>query len=165
MAGADSTSIALRSVFYFLMKHPETMKKLRAEIDAAYANGTLTHPCQYNDASTLPYLSAVVKESTRVFPAFQVTMPRYAPAQGIEVCGTVIPAGYKLGMNPAVVQYINKDIFGEDATEFRPERWLESEERVRAMEKATITFGAGTRQCTGRPVRSIWLKLHSEIVP
>jgi hypothetical protein len=56
-----------------------------------------------------------------------------------------------VGINPAVVQY-DKGVFGEDAHEFKPERWLESEGRTRAMEKAVLTFGAGTRTCTGKNV-------------
>ena len=151
MAGADSTSIVLRAIFYFLMKNPDKLAKIRAEIDAAFANGTLSHPAQYNAAITLPYLNAVIKESVRLFPSFQVSMPRYAPARGLELCGKHIPAGYRVGMNPYVVQR-NQVAFGEDADNFRPERWLEGEERTRAMDKASISFGAGTRQCTGKNV-------------
>lgn len=162
MAGADSTSIALRAVFYYLMKHPEKLAKARAEVDAAFANGTLSHPVQYNQAITLPYLTAVVKEATRLFPSFQVTMPRYAPMQGIELCNKHIPAGYRVGMNPAVVQ-LDKGVFGEDANQFRPERWLEGEERTRAMDKAIIAFGAGTRQCTGK--NASFTMTHSGISP
>ena len=54
-------------------------------------------------------------------------------------------------MNAMVVQF-NKEVFGEDAHEFRPERWLESEDRYRAMNKAMLVFGAGTRTCIGKHV-------------
>lgn len=149
MAGADSTAIAMRAIFYFLMKDPQRLAKVRKEVDDAYSNGTLSSPAQYGQSATLPYLMAVIKEATRLFPSFQTSMPRHAPAQGLEVCGTHIPAGYRIGMNPAVVQH-DKGVFGDDASEFNPERWLESEERTRTMQQAIITFGAGTRQCTGR---------------
>jgi cytochrome P450 len=153
MAGADSTSITMRSVFYFLMKNPEKLDKVRAEVDAAFANGTLSSPVQYSQASSLPYLNAVVREATRLFPAFSVSQPRYAPSQGIELCGKHIPAGYSIGLNPAIIQH-DQGVFGADALEFVPERWLESEERTRAMDKAILGWGAGTRTCVGRPVSS-----------
>lgn len=54
-------------------------------------------------------------------------------------------------MNAMVVQF-DKEVFGEDAHEFRPERWLQSEERYRAMDKAMLVFGAGTRTCIGKHV-------------
>jgi cytochrome P450 len=151
MAGADSTSITMRSVFYFLMKHPLVLDRVRAEVDAAFENGTLSSPVQYSQAVALPYLNAVVRDATRVFPAFQVSQPRYAPAQGIELCGIHIPSGYTIGLNPAIIQH-DRRVFGEDAQEFNPERWLRSEERTRAMDKAILGWGAGTRTCVGRPV-------------
>jgi len=52
-----------------------------------------------------------------------------------------------------VVQF-NKEVFGEDAHEFRPERWLESEDKYHAMNKAMMVFGAGTRTCLGKHVNS-----------
>ena len=47
---------------------------------------------------------------------------------------------------------MDKTVFGEDAEEFNPERWLESEERTREMEKYLITFGAGSRTCVGKNI-------------
>ena len=154
MAGADSTSITMRSVFYFLMKNPQKLDKVRAEVDAAFENGTLSSPVQYSHASSLPYLNAVVKEAIRLFPAFSVSQPRYAPSQGIELCGKFIPVGYTVGLNPAIIQH-DKGVFGEDSLEFNPERWLESEDRTRSMDKAILGWGAGTRTCVGRPVSCI----------
>lgn len=54
-------------------------------------------------------------------------------------------------MNAMVAQY-DKTIFGEDSYEYRPERWLESEERWRAMDRAMLVYGAGTRTCAGKHV-------------
>jgi cytochrome P450 len=54
-------------------------------------------------------------------------------------------------MNAMVTQF-DETVFGKDAQEFRPERWLESEERFRVMEKAMLVFGAGTRTCIGKHV-------------
>lgn len=151
MAGADSTSINMRSVMYFLMKNPEKLEKVRAEVDAAFEDGTLSSPVQYSRVSTLPYLTAVIKEAGRLFPAFSVSMPRYAPSQGLTICGTYIAGGYIVGMNPAIVQH-DQGIFGANALNFEPERWLQSEERIRAMDRAILAWGAGTRTCVGKPV-------------
>lgn len=151
MAGADSTSITMRSVFYFLMKNTRVLDQARAEVDAAFESGALSSPVQYSQAMVLPYLNAVVKEAIRLFPAFSVSQPRYAPAHGIELCGKFIPSGYTVGLNPAIIQH-DAGVFGDDAHEFNPERWLESAERTRSMDKAILGWGAGTRTCVGRPV-------------
>ncbi|KAF2127340.1 cytochrome P450 [Dothidotthia symphoricarpi CBS 119687] len=69
-AGVDSTAATIRTIFYSLMNSPRSMKKVQAEIDAAFANGTLSHPVQYNKVIKFPYLQAVIKEVARMFPAW-----------------------------------------------------------------------------------------------
>lgn len=159
MAGSDSTSIALRSIFYFLMKNPSKLDKVRAEVDAAFANGILVSPVQFNQSAKLPYLSAVIQESFRLYSPFAAPIQRYSPPAGMKLVSTYIPAGIRVGLNPAVVQH-HKAVFGDDAGSFRPERWLEtSSEQLKLMEKSILAFGAGTRRCTGRHVSCFHSKI------
>lgn len=62
-------------------------------------------------------------------------------------------------MNAMVAQY-DEGFFGNDAHEFRPERWLVSKERYRAMERVMLVYGAGTRICIGRHVSDNLELLH-----
>jgi cytochrome P450 len=165
IAGADSTAGGLRAVIYHLLKHPRVMAKLIAEVDQAFESGSLTHPVQHAQVITLPYLMAVCKEAARIWPSFQVTMPRYAPAQGLQLPnGFFVPEGYRVGMGPFVVQR-DFELFGEDAETFRPERWLEADrERLRQMNTSMLSFGAGTRTCTGQHVSSEQSATIDEIV-
>lgn len=144
-------------MFYNLIKHPSVLAKLTAEIDSAYASNALAHPAQYSQVTTLPYLMAVCKEAARIWPSFQLVMPRYAPAQGLQLPnGFLVPAGYSIGISPYVVQR-DTGLFGEDADTFRPERWLEADAgQLRKMNAAMLVFGAGTRTCTGQHVSIAW---------
>jgi cytochrome P450 len=152
MAGADSTSIALRSVFYYMMKNPTTLQKARAEVDAAFTDGALTSPVQHNQAVKLRYVNAVIRESFRLFSPFAVSQQRYSPPQGIILAGSHIPGGWRIGCNPAVSHH-HKEVFGDDASSFRPERWIDnSAEQIKLMNKCMQHFGAGTRRCTGQHV-------------
>ena len=155
VAGADTTAIAIISVLYHLMRSPAAYKKLTAEIDAAVANGSLSTPVAYADAIKLPYLRACISEGMRLHPSTGFTMPRLVPAGGTTISGFYIPAGYRVGMNAAVVQY-DKNVFGEDADTFNPDRWIEGD-AVR-MEKTMLQFGAGTHTCIGKNVScgSMW---------
>ena len=54
-------------------------------------------------------------------------------------------------MNYNAVNF-DKATFGEDCETFRPERWLQKEDRDR-MERAMLNFGYGTRVCIGKHVR------------
>jgi hypothetical protein len=149
-AGSDTTAIAMRSVFYHLMKSPEVYAELIKEIDDATSSGKLSTPPTFREASDLPFLCATIKEAMRMHPSVGLTMPRITPAGGLEVAGTHIPAGYSIGMNAAVVGY-DEDVYGPDAHTFQPKKWLG--ENAAAMKKHNLIFGAGTRTCIGKNVR------------
>lgn len=148
-AGSDTTAIALRSVFYHLMKNPEIYAELLKEIDDTASSGKLSSPPRFREASDLPFLCATIKEAMRLHPSVGLTMPRVAPAGGFEISGTHIPAGYDIGMNAAVVGY-DDDVFGPDIHEFQPKRWLG--ENSATLDKHNLIFGAGTRTCIGKNV-------------
>jgi len=80
----------------------------------------------------MPYLQAVMKEAMRMHPAVGVSMPRYVPSGGAEIDGRWYPAGTVVGVNAWVI-HRNKEVFGEDADAFRPERWLESDSKAKEM--------------------------------
>lgn len=148
-AGSDTTAIGFRSVFYHLMKTPAAYKQLMQEIDEAADDGRLSFPVKYSEAIKLPYLCSCIKEALRVHPGVALTMGRVVPAEGLELCGTYIPGGYRVGMNGAVVHY-DKSIFGSDADQYRPGRWLEGNSIT--MDKCMLHFGAGTRTCIGKNI-------------
>jgi cytochrome P450 len=132
------------------MKDPQAMAKAHAEIDAAASN--LSSPIKYSETTAqLPYICACIKEAMRLHPSVGLSIQRYAPVEGIELGKTFVPKGYRVGLNPAVVHY-QKEAFGEDAAQFRPERWLAASEEVKAMDRNILTFGAGTRTCIGKNV-------------
>lgn len=89
---------------------------------------------------------ACCKEGMRLHPSIALSFPREIPAGGTEIAGTFLPAGYKVGINPAVVQY-NQAVFGEDVEAFRPERWLNGD--TAEMERCMMVFGSGKRTCIG----------------
>ncbi|RDL41768.1 uncharacterized protein BP5553_01747 [Venustampulla echinocandica] len=149
-AGSDTTAIAMRSVFYYLAKSPAVYREVLAELDKAFAEGQLSIPVKFSEAIKLPFLCACIKEAMRMHPSVQLTMPRLSPKGGMEVCGEYIPAGYRLGMNAAVI-HRDPNIFGQDADVYRPSRWLEG--NATFMDRYMLQFGAGTRTCIGKNAR------------
>ena len=131
------------------MRNPAAYKKLTTEIDTAVANGSLSMPVAYAEAIKLPYLKACINEGMRLHPSVGLTMPRLVPAGGATISGHHFPEGYRVGINPAVVQY-DKDIFGPDAYDFHPDRWIEGD--ASRMDKTMLVFGAGPRTCIGKNV-------------
>ncbi len=139
----------MRSVFYHLLKNPKIYAQLQQEIDTATTQGSLSSPPKYSEAIQLPLLCASVKEGMRLHPSVGLTMPRLVPKGGMILCDQYIPEGYSVGMNGAVVHY-DKRVFGPDADQFRPQRWLERDAKM--MDKYMLHFGAGTRTCIGKNV-------------
>src|SRR5579862_989947 len=150
-AGSDTTAIALRAVFYYLLKNPQYYSRLRQEIDEAEAAGKFSDSVTYAQARALPFFQAVVSEALRLCPSVALCMPRYPPKGGATILGEYFPETVQVGCNPWVI-HINKEIYGEDAETFNPDRWLESEERNKEMDKYLITFGAGSRTCVGKNI-------------
>lgn len=145
------------------MKNPKALAKAHAELDAALAAGSLSSPIKYSETTTkLPYICASIKEAMRMHPSVGLSMQRHAPAEGIELAGKFIPKGYRVGLNPAVIHY-DKATYGQDADEFRPERWLVSDEEWKAMDRNMLIFGAGTRTCIGKNVSAFDAYQHVRI--
>jgi cytochrome P450 len=111
----------------------------------------------------MPYLHAVLKEALRVHPAFTTPMYRTVPSSGLVLPdGEFVPAGTEIGISQWVLHF-DQDIFGEDAADFRPERWLEAPPEVLARREANFAgFGLGRRTCIGRQLAMFQL---SKLVP
>lgn len=162
-AGSDTTAITLSSVFYHLMKYPQSYHSLQSEIDAAAKEGRLSDPVTFKEAQELPYLQAVVKEALRIHSATGLPMQRIVPAEGTTIAGRFIPGRSSVGIN-AWVAHRNTSVFGSDAEHWRPERWLEIEEQGRGgeVEKYFFAFGMGSRTCIGKNISLLEI---SKLVP
>lgn len=142
----------MRSTLYYICLNPRCYAILQQEIDDYHEANSLTSPITYVETEKLPYLRAVVKEATRLLPSIVFQLLRYAPQQGLTVEGKFIPPRTPVGISP-IAQNRDKDIWGPDADEFRPERWLEDEKKARRYEMALMTFGGnGPRTCIGRNI-------------
>jgi cytochrome P450 len=162
-AGSDTTAITLSSILYHLLKYPRTYQVLRNEIDTAAKEGTVSDPVTFKEAQDLPYLQAVIKEALRMHSATGLPMQRVVPPTGTTIAGHFIPAGSSVGIN-AWVAHRNTSIYGPDAEQWRPERWLEFEQQGRGaeVEKYALAFGMGSRTCIGKNISLLEM---SKLVP
>ena len=144
-AGSDSTAISLAAVFYYLLKNPDCYRKLTEEVDTAIAANpgakSTYSGLQFSKTQQLPYLDACIKEAFRLHPASRWFPERVVPTGGHTICGEFIPAGTVVGVS-AWVLHRNADVFGDDVDSFRPERWLDDSEKVRAMDRMLSHFGS-----------------------
>lgn len=131
-----------------LLTNPEILKKLKAELALAIPDPDKT-PTRAQ-IENLPYLSAVIYEALRLYPAFVTRMQRVSPDEPLYYGSRVgsnalwtIPAGTCVSMQARTI-HLNPTIFSEPE-KFRPERWLENPR----LDRYLIAFSRGTRGCIG----------------
>jgi cytochrome P450 len=101
----------------------------------------------------MPYLQAVIKEGLRWFPPVTGMLSKQVPPNGDEWKGVKLPPGTVVGVSAWGVMRAAQ-FWGDDAAEFRPERWLEADPaRLKEMDATlALTFGYGKWQCLGKDV-------------
>ena len=121
-AGHETTASAMTWTLTALCQHPEMQVQLREEIRAHLPSieDNLT-PMSAELMDNLPYLHAVCNESLRVYSP--VPMTRREAAHDTTILGQFVPKGTNIILAPAAVN-VSKELWGEDALEFKPERWM-----------------------------------------
>jgi cytochrome P450 len=153
-AGSDGVGLTLSACLFYLLKNPETLKKLHHEIQSSFLTAEDINSPKINQ---LPYLHAVFEETMRMTPAVPSPLPRRVDKGGIEIHGLHIPEGIDIGV-PHYAIHHNEDYFPQSWS-FQPERWLEGKESVVLAKKAFCAFSKGSMDCIGRPVAYLALKL------
>ena len=155
-AGYDTTSAALSWALIELCRRPDVQDRLRDEVTQVLQGGA---PEWEHITEKMPYLDAVTQEIHRIHPpVFELTrvamkddvVPFSAPvrtASGDVVSEMFVEKGTGLRIP---IGFLNQshELWGEDAGEFRPERWVEG--RV-AEHQQVFSFSDGPRICLGKP--------------
>ncbi|PKS04899.1 hypothetical protein jhhlp_008263 [Lomentospora prolificans] len=120
---------------------------LQQEVDDAIAARKISSAIiRSTEGKELPYLQAI---ASGVWTVLEAGTP-----EGDVIHGTFVPGGTPIGSSPFSIHH-SKKTFGEDASNFRPERWLEETDADRlALMTSTvdIVFHYGKYQCLGKPV-------------
>ncbi|KAG6861673.1 hypothetical protein C0995_013242 [Termitomyces sp. Mi166 len=166
LAGHETSATSLCWVLLELARHPEFQDRLRAEIRATeIASGRKCSSFTASDLDGMQYLAAILKESMRFHPALYQNyrqaakddvLPLSTPiktASGECQANLPIPKGMKVILSIAAY-HRNKDVFGEDANIFNPERWLRKTDDKKGgptlgVYGNLLTFAGGIRACIG----------------
>lgn len=154
LAGSDSTATSIRMSILFLLTNPRVYAKLRKEIDEAIATGKVSYPVITNaESQQLRYLQAVIKEGLRCWFPLNGLVTMDSPSEGVTINKVYIPPNTQVCLSKYAMLR-RKDLFGEDAEIFNPDRWLQDDSgRVKAMNGVMETyFGLGVYSCLGRGI-------------
>ncbi|CAK9135198.1 unnamed protein product [Ilex paraguariensis] len=169
MAGKDTTTSTLSWFFYMMCKHPFTQETIAQEVREATEVKETPNLDEIATSITeealdkMQYLHAALTETLRLYPA--------VPVEG-KVCfaddtfpdGFSIRKGDLLSYQPWVMGRM-KSIWGEDAEEYKPERWLDENGVFQQQSPFKFTaFQAGPRICLGKEFAYRQMKIFSAVL-
>jgi sterol 14-demethylase len=134
-----------------LMRHPEVMKDVVAELDELYADGS---EVSFQALRSIPRLEASLKETLRLHPPLIILM-RVAK-EAVRFGEFEIPEGAMVAASPRVSNRIAEDFPEPDA--FDPSRYLDPRQEDLANRWTWIPFGAGRHRCVGNAFAMMQLK-------
>lgn len=147
-AGSDSTASTMQSFFHLVLNTPGVYEKICAEVDEVQAAGKLGDKISFQEAQHLLYFQAALKEAMRMRPGVGLNITRHVPPHGAEIDGKKYPGGMRVALNGWVL-HRDRSVFGQDADDFRPERWLEGDEKkVKAMDRSMYQVSHTHNQST-----------------
>ncbi|KAI0754321.1 cytochrome P450 [Daedaleopsis nitida] len=172
LAAMDTTSTALASTLQLLAEHPDVQMKLRSEIVEA-SNG---EDLDYDTLVSLPYLDAVCRETLRLHSPVtnvfretrqDVVLALSQPIKGVDgatIHHVPIPKDTTIVVG-LLSSNCNKAIWGADAMEWKPERWLSplptsvTDARLPGIYSNLMTFLGGGRACIGFKFSQLEMKV------
>jgi cytochrome P450 len=129
LAGHETTATSVAWAIERLVRHPDKLARMVAEIDSE------------RDGGEARYLSAIVDETLRVRPVVPIVVRMLT--EEFEVDGYRLPPGTRV--TPSIYLVNRNPRVYEDPEEFRPERFLENGPETFSW----IPFGGGIRRCIG----------------
>ncbi|KAF1944967.1 cytochrome P450 52A11 [Clathrospora elynae] len=155
LAGRDTTACCLTWTLRLLARHPWVLEKLREEIEIITGLGKDAPQPTRADLKKMRYLDLILKEVLRLYPSVPVNSRAALKT-------TILPlGGGPDGQSPVLIRkgeavgycvyamHRRTDIYGEDALEFRPERW-EDGKLLRDVGYGYLPFNGGPRVCLGQ---------------
>ncbi|KAL5778500.1 hypothetical protein ACOSQ2_009237 [Xanthoceras sorbifolium] len=152
-AATDTTAMAIEWTLAELINHPKLLENAQNEVDRVIGKTRLV---EESDIPQLPYLQAIIKETFRLHPP--IPMLARKSIKDCKIDSYTIPEGtllfvniWSMGRDPKV---------WENPLEFKPERFLESENHekgrnvsgfidVKGLHYQLLPFGTGRRGCPG----------------
>ncbi|TFK48185.1 cytochrome P450 [Heliocybe sulcata] len=171
-AAMDTTSSALGRILHLLAQNPTVQDRLRQELNEAVRDSDLS----YDELDGLPFLDAICRETSRFYCTVPFTgrsamedtiLPLSSPIKdvnGREMKEVFVPEGTRI-YTGIMAANRSKEIWGDDADQWKPERWLEPlPESVRGAHLPGVysnmmTFLGGSRACIGFKFAELEMKV------
>ncbi|KAF5733998.1 hypothetical protein HS088_TW16G00439 [Tripterygium wilfordii] len=160
-AGRDTLSIGLSWFIWLIANNPSVETKILEEIKANLADTEDANRYLFsvNEVNKLVYLQAALCETLRLYPPVPINHKSTLEQD-------ILPTGHAVKRNQMVLISFysvgrNKEIWGKDCLEFKPERWINVEKGgiLHVPSYKFVAFNAGPRTCLGKDASFIQMKM------
>jgi sterol 14-demethylase len=150
-AGHHTTSGTAAWTLIELLRHPDELAAVVAELDDLFADGSSV---SFQALREIPRLESAIKEALRLHPPL-ILLLRVA-TEDLEVGGFQVRAGDLVAATPAISNRLTPDF--PDADAFDPARYLDPRREDDTNPWAWIPFGGGKHRCVGAAFALMQLK-------
>lgn len=156
-AGHHTSSGTASWAMIELLRHPDVMAQVVAELDDLYSDGS---EVSFQALRSIPVLESALKETLRLHPPLVILMRLVQ--EDFELLGRTIPAGTVVASSPRVSNRIEEDFPKADA--FDPARYLDPRQEDLQNRWTWIPFGAGRHRCVGNAFAMMQMKAIFSVV-
>ena len=150
-AGHHTSSGTAAWALIELLRHPDVLADVVAELDELYADGS---EISFQALRSIPRLEAALKETLRLHPPLVILLR--VVQEEIELAGHPIAPGTMVAASPRVSNRIAEDFPEPDR--FDPDRYLDPRQEDLQNRWTWIPFGAGKHRCVGNAFAMMQLK-------